>query len=515
MSGPAAGRAAKNAAVVVGGGFVGLSSALHLQRVGFRVTLMEAGERVGGRQSASNGNAGTFAQYACIPVQRPGLWAEAPGMIVNPRGALRIAPSPHLVKMMPWALGFLAASEPDRVRKTAFALGSILALAEDGYKGAWEHAGIDVDGPMGEYAPNDATRSHAFAARNGYILLQNDVRSRGARETATLRLDASGGPERLRMEAIDASGVLELEPSLSERAARGGAWWFEDGWFVRDPAALLDAMRDGFEAKGGEIRTGSGRRRSASSSSSSSSSSNASNASNGPSGRVTLVTPASVKGEAAGARAQVVACDGSTIDAGVVVIAAGAHSAGLARQCGDPVPLDTERGYHVQWNEGAGDKSDGAPMLTRPVCTPEGGFIVTPMSGGVRAAGLVELGGTCAPPVKERFGQLEGYTKWLLKDEVATALGGRDASRDWMGFRPTLPDALPVISTSSKVPGVVYAFGHQHVGWTLGGITGRIVADLARGAEPEVDVAPFSARRFDSKPWWRPFASAPQLFPQT
>ena len=78
MSGPAAGRAAKNAAVVVGGGFVGLSSALHLQRVGFRVTLMEAGERVGGRQSASNGNAGTFAQYACIPVQRPGLWAEAP-----------------------------------------------------------------------------------------------------------------------------------------------------------------------------------------------------------------------------------------------------------------------------------------------------------------------------------------------------------------------------------------------------------------------------------------------------
>ena len=98
-----------------------------------------------------------------------------------------------------------------------------------------------------------------------------------------------------------------------------------------------------------------------------------SNASNGPSGRVTLVTPASVKGEAAGARAQVVACDGSTIDAGVVVIAAGAHSAGLARQCGDPVPLDTERGYHVQWNEGAGDKSDGAPMLTRPVCTPEGG----------------------------------------------------------------------------------------------------------------------------------------------
>ena len=512
MSGPAAGRAAKNAAVVVGGGFVGLSSALHLQRVGFRVTLMEAGERVGGRQSASNGNAGTFAQYACIPVQRPGLWAEAPGMIVNPRGALRIAPSPHLVKMMPWALGFLAASEPDRVRKTAFALGSILRLAEDGYKGAWEHAGIDVDGPMGEYAPNDATRSHAFAARNGYILLQNDVGSRGARETATLRLDASGGPEVLRMEAIDASGVLELEPSLSERAARGGAWWFEDGWFVRDPAALLDAMRDGFEAKGGEIRTGSGRRRSASSSSSSSS--NASNASNGPSGRVTLVTPASVKGEAAGARAQVVACDGSTIPPGWWSSRPGRTPRGWRGSAGIRCRWTRSGGTTCSGTRGRGIRATGR-RCSRGRCAPPRGVHRDADVGRGEGGGARRARGHVRSPVKERFGQLEGYTKWLLKDEVATALGERDASLDWMGFRPTLPDALPVIGTSSKVPGVVYAFGHQHVGWTLGGITGRIVADLARGAEPEVDIAPFSARRFDSKPWWRPFASAPQLFPQT
>ena len=85
----------------------------------------------------------------------------------------------------------------------------------------------------------------------------------------------------------------------------------------------------------------------------------------------------------------VTASDGSTTDAGAVVIAAGAHSAALARACGDPVPLDTERGYHVQW---APTPASAPPVLTRPVCTPEGGFIVTPMSGGVRAAGLVELG---------------------------------------------------------------------------------------------------------------------------
>jgi D-amino-acid dehydrogenase len=84
-------------------------------------------------------------------------------------------------------------------------------------------------------------------------------------------------------------------------------------------------------------------------------------------------------------------------------------------------------------------------------------------------------------------------------------LGARDRERDWLGFRPTLPDALPVIGPSSRVPGVLYAFGHQHIGWTLGGITGRLVADLATGKAPEVDLAPFSARRFRGKPWW-PYA---------
>ena len=256
-------------------------------------------------------------------------------------------------------------------------------------------------------------------------------------------------------------------------------------------------MRDGFTANGGEIRTGAHTRRG--------------DGGEAPgAGKVTLVTGASTRGALEGARAQVVSSDGGSIDAHVVVLAAGAHSAGLASQCGDPVPLDTERGYHVQWpgSAGKGDGGEGssqAGLLTRPVCTPEGGFIVTPMSGGVRAAGLVELGGTCAPPVPERFGQLEDYTRWMLKEDAVAALGERDRANDWLGFRPTLPDALPVIGPSSKVPGVVYAFGHQHVGWTLGGITGRIVVDLALGKQPEVDITPFAARRFDATPWWRAF----------
>ena len=140
------------------------------------------------------------------------------------------------------------------MRKTSLALGALLRLAEDGYQDAWAHAGVDVDAPMGAYAPTPASRADAFAARTGYILLQRDVASPGAAANAALRREGLGPG--LKMEALDGSGVRELEPLLSERATRGGAWWFEKGWFLRHPEALLHAMRDGFAARGGEVRCG-------------------------------------------------------------------------------------------------------------------------------------------------------------------------------------------------------------------------------------------------------------------
>ena len=481
--GPAS-AAVRSRAVVVGGGFVGLATALHLQRAGKHVTLLEAGPDVGGRHSASNGNAGTFAFYANVPVQRPGLWKEAPGMIMSRKGALRLVPDPHLLRMVPWAAGALASCSPAEVRKTSLALGTLLRLAEDGYRDAWSYAGVDVDAPMGVYAPTPESRADAFAARKGYILLQKDVTSASSAAAAALRREGLGPG--LKMEALDGVGVRELEPLLSDRAVRGGAWWFEDGWFLRHPEALLRAMRDGFVARGGEVRCGDA-------------------------GYVRFVNALDVPGDPRSA-VRVTTSDGVYLDAGTVVIAAGAHSKHLAEQCGDAVPLDTERGYSVQWapkkkNVFETDARE-EPLLTRPVCSSEGGFIVTPMSGGVRSAGLVELGGLNAGPVASRFEQLDAETRALFsfrstKNEDSFAwLGARDGEKDWLGFRPTLPDALPVLGPSSRVPGVLYAFGHQHIGWTLGGITGRVVADLATGKTPEVDLAPFSARRFRGKPWW-------------
>ena len=89
------------------------------------------------------------------------------------------------------------------------------------------------------------------------------------------------------------------------------------------------------------------------------------------------------------------------------------------------------------------------------------------MSGGLRSAGLVELGGTEAPPTPARYDQLELATRSMLNPEAASALGPSVKSADWLGFRPTMPDALPVIGRSTRAPNIIYAFRHQHVGWTL------------------------------------------------
>lgn len=470
--------AVRSSAVVVGGGFVGLSCAIHLQRLGKHVILMEAGPSVGGLHSCSSGNAGTFAFYANVPTQRPGLWREAPGMILSTKGALRVAFGSHLTKMVPWCLGALASCAPSEVRKTALALGTLLRHAEAGYNDAWEHCGIDIDGEMGIYAPNKATACDAFAARRGYLLLQKDVHNQNSQSAAALRREGwSGGS--LKMEALDQSGVRGLEPHLSYDVTKGGAWWFEDGWFLKNPRSLLRAMRDGFVAKGGEIRCGDF-------------------------GRVESVAHGTTVGSV-----RLTMRDGTNTETNTAVIAAGAHSANLAKQCGDHLPLDTERGYSVQWSSCVPEtetEKTSPPALTRPVCSSEGGFIVSPMAGGVRAAGLVELGGIELGPVSKRFTQLDHATRALF-DPDAFAFGERDTQNDWLGFRPTLPDALPVIGKSSKFENVLYAFGHQHIGWTLGGITGRVVAAMAVGKNPGVDLDPFSPKRFASKAWWRLFAS--------
>ena len=128
-------------------------------------------------------------------------------------------------------------------------------------------------------------------------------------------------------------------------------------------------------------------------------------------------------------------------------------------------------------------------LLKRPVIFLDRGFGMTPMNQGLRAVGTVELGGLDNPMSKKRIDYIDKCAKELLPQ-----LG--NFNDEWLGFRPTLPDFLPVIGPSLKNKNIIYAFGHHHLGWTLGAITGKIVSGIVNEEKTNLDLSPYSSSRF-------------------
>ena len=180
---------------------------------------------------------------------------------------------------------------------------------------------------------------------------------------------------------------------------------------------------------------------------------------------------------------EVTLADGETSRADCVVIAAGAWSKHLARQLDDVIPLDTERGYNVTLPK-------GALGLNRPVMFEGLGFVSTPLDTGDRIGGAVEFAGLTAAPNFARVDAILARARPLLPD--ANFEGGTR----WMGFRPSLPDSLPVIGRSGATDRIIYAFGHAHHGLTQSAATGELVAQLAGRKATAIDLSPFDAGRF-------------------
>ena len=407
--------------VVVGAGMVGVSAALWLQESGHEVTLVD---RDAPGRATSYGNAGIFATYSCIPINTPRRFIDTPSMLLDAHGPLSIQWS-YLPRFLPWALRFLAACRPGRVRATVRALGDILRHAEDGFLPLARRAGIEsLLGPAGALYVYESEESWRRDRAN---------RERRRAQGVTLR-------------ELDPSEVYELEPALANVVHRGVH--LEDVFYLRNPHAVVDGLARAFVQWGGRL------------------------------------LHAEVKSIVSGVPGLVeVVSSGERLLADRVVVAAGAWSTRLLGPLADRIPLDTERGYHVMF-------PDAASLLNRPVAPIEGGFFMTPMETGLRAAGTVEFAGLDAPPREARVEALTAAARRLLPD-----LG--EPAESWLGFRPTLPDSLPAIGPLPSDPRILCAFGHQHLGMTLGGVTGKLIAELVDGAAPpSVDLSPFRPDRF-------------------
>ncbi len=249
-------------------------------------------------------------------------------------------------------------------------------------------------------------------------------------------------------DVLEEAAIRALEPALKLPIHKG--LMFRGARHVRDPQALIERLHACFLEKGGQWRQ-------------------------------TGVT----RTEAADDGVTLHLADGGTRVADKVVIAAGAHSKSIAGSGAEALPLDTERGHHLMFHKHGG-------LVSRPVGWADGGLYATPMAAGLRIAGTVEIAGLEQPKSPHRLAYLKRKAHQMFGD-----IGAPD--EDWLGFRPTMPDALPVIGRSPHSGRILHAFGHQHVGLTLGGITGRIIADLAEDRAPNFDISMFDPKRFGSK----------------
>jgi D-amino-acid dehydrogenase len=244
---------------------------------------------------------------------------------------------------------------------------------------------------------------------------------------------------------MDTDEMATLQPGLSPRFIKGT---FTPGWWsIADPKDYVLALGDRFRAQGGTILR------------------------------------AEVVGLQTRDQSVSIHTTGEPLSADKVVLSAGAFSHLVAATLGERIPLETERGYNTTLPPDALD-------LRCQITFGGHGFVISRLSTGIRVGGAVELGGLSLPPNYTR-------SETMLRKAKAFLPGLKtEGGRQWMGFRPSLPDSLPAIGRSRVSPHVVYAFGHGHLGLTQSAGTARLVADLLTDAKPTLDLTPFSPQRF-------------------
>jgi len=406
--------------VVLGGGVVGLATALRLLNSSREVMLIDPEEPGTG---ASYGNAGTIAEYAVLPVGSPDIIKKIPSLLLGKKGPISIKRS-EILSLAPWLLRFLYQSMP---KQAAINAKAITELLFDSRK-RWELLVKQIDADS--ILKSNGTL-YFYQTKSSYEIGKKDMVNRKILG--------------LNVEMLSPIELGKLEPNLKNIG--GGASFFPDGAYMNDPGKIMKLLLDEIIKNGCQF-----------------------------------IKKGATSIERCSEGVEVVLADNSKIIAKHLVISAGAYSKKFANQVGDYVPLDVERGYHVEYDM-------EKPLLNRPCCSAEKGFYMSPMTGRLRVVGTVELGGLSTTISQHRVDYLERGASSIFPD-----LGL--PNRTWLGFRPSTPDSLPVISESSKGNDIIYAFGHGHIGLTLAPITAEIVESVITKTKPPLAISAYSVKRF-------------------
>ena len=404
---------------VVGAGIVGICSAYFLKKSGFKVTLID---REDPGTMTSFGHACSFADYANVPVNYPGLIWDIPKMLLKKDGPLAVDFF-YILKNIPWALSFLKNCKKEKVDEIASSLTNLLKHSQISYDEIFKEVNVQ------EYISHEENL-YLFDTKKS---LENYEYANVIRKN-----------NRVKVRNLNKEEVKELEPNIADVYYAGQL--FIGSRHTTNPLAISTKIFEKFLELGGiYIKQ-----------------------------NVTNLIQKENNIE--------IYLGNKKINFDKMIVCAGAWSNKIANLLGENFPLDTERGYHILFNT-------NEKLIKRPVAWSESGFYLIQIHDGVRAAGTVEIAGINKKPNLKRIKMIERQSRKVLPQ-----LG--EIKSTWMGRRPTLPDSLPIIGESSKNKNIIYAFGHQHIGWTLGAITGKIVSTITNGKKPNINIEAYSPNRF-------------------
>ncbi|WP_165089764.1 NAD(P)/FAD-dependent oxidoreductase [Neisseria yangbaofengii] len=409
-------------ALIIGAGIVGISCGLYLQKQGYRVTLADPGGLAGG---ASYGNAGVLAVSECLPLATPELIRQLPKLLLDKNSPLTLRWL-YAPKMTAWFYRFLKAAKPQQVARAAEHLSLML-----------QHSAAAHD-ELAQWADcRDRIR------QTGWIKAFEHEHSFQAAKSDFRMMEKYG----VRCDYLNAAALQAQQPNLApifKHAVNNS-----DCRQIINPGGYVRHLGEHFLQNGGRLL-------------------------------LTEIDALQVKN----GTVQAACSQTEQYRADVFVIAAGAWSKKLSSDVGTYVPLDTERGYHIEF------AADDTRLADAPVFWAEQSVVMSPGGGKLRVTSSVEFAGL------QRRADFRKLTAQIadIRRSHRHPLG--EVVGQWLGFRPSIPDSLPVIGRASGADNAFLAFGHGHLGLTLGPLTGRLIAGMIAGKIPEWDLSAYSPSRF-------------------
>ena len=407
--------------IVIGAGIVGVSTAIWLQRSGFKVTIID---QKGPATGASHGNAGILAASSIIPVPNPSLIKKLPFYLLSKDSPVFFKMS-YLPKMFPFLISYLSKSNLREVNKYAERMTPLIFDTVCQHKSLAKGTGAEKFISYQDYC-------FGYETEENFL---NDKKVWKLRQKHGLPFEVVNGNEFSNFDPF----YKDLFDVIVKCKNHGK---------INDPGLYVKTLCDHFLSQGGELI-------------------------------ISKVNDISSKN----LNDAIVKIESDSLIANKIVVATGAWSKKILKKFKIKMPLESERGYHVEYVE-----PNFYPKV--PMMLTSKKFVITPMDGRIRVAGLVEFAGLKTLKRKPPLNLLKNKIKDLFpnlkcKEKI-----------EWLGHRPALVDSLPMLGYLDKNKQILVAFGHQHLGLTAGAKTGRIVSDLIIGNDIKLKISNYRPNRF-------------------